>query len=90
MLVSHSEVTQVAQSDMTGTKLGVDPELRSGLPMRWDSKGPTPTPIAQCELEDSQVSDEELPRKVSGGESKCTLEETDFPGNASFRGALRC
>ena len=58
--------------------------------MHWEPKIPTPTPTGQCKCEDFQVSAEELPRKVSSGERKCTLEEMDFPGNVSVRRAVRC
>lgn len=92
-MISHSEVTQITQNDMIGTKLGVDLELRSGREV-FLMKAWRPlcigSPRAQRKCKDFQVSDEELPRKVSGGGRKCTLEEMDFPGNVSVRRAGRC
>lgn len=95
VIVSHSEVTQVAQSDSIGTELGRGPALRSGgevfLTNAWPlPKVPRPTGMAQCGLADSQVSDEELARKVSGGARTCMWGQRDVPGNASVRRAGTC
>ena len=78
VIVSHSEVTQVAQSDSIGTELGRGPALRSGrevfLTNAWPlPKVPRPNGMAQCGLADSQVSDEEPAREkfLVGQEHEC-------------------
>ena len=50
---------------------------------------PRQTLPARCQLKDSKVSNEELPRKVSRRERKCTLEKYGFLGSLSVRKALR-
>lgn len=52
-------------------------------------QGPEANPSLLCGPADSQVSDEELPSKISSGERKCTREERDFSGNISFRREVR-
>ena len=49
---------------------------------------PRQTLLAQCQLRDSKVSDEELPRRVSNRERKCTSEKRSFLGSLSVKRAL--